>query len=328
LFINVIDLAMATQDISFTSFGLVVLDEIRFPNREPLTNVLGGSGAYEILHSDVRQSLRSLGLSLVQLHPSGLLSIPKNAQADPSPAKDFKYTTPVLAPRESSLEGTALLKSRVYHYLASPQDITACVSNLSTQRKRSDISEYPLVIWEPAPLSCTPENLQACLDAASVVDVFSPNHLELVSLFAEPLSTASDKNSIERLALTFLDRGIGPDGKGTVIVRAGEQGCVIATRNLAPTWVPPFYVREMGERQNRKVIDSTGAGNAFLGAYAVGYLKTGNVVEAACYGSVGASFILEQVGVPEKTNLGDGELWNGVDVLSRLREYMPKCPRS
>lgn len=32
--------------ISFTSFGLVVLDEIRFPNRSPLTNVLGGSGAY------------------------------------------------------------------------------------------------------------------------------------------------------------------------------------------------------------------------------------------------------------------------------------------
>lgn len=281
----------------------------------------------EILHSDVRQPLRALGLSLGQLLPSGLSIHPTDAQADISPAKDFKYSTPVLMPRESSLEGTPLLKSRVHHYLASPQDITACVSNLSTLRKGSGIPEYPLVIWEPAPLSCTPENLQACLDAVSCVGIFSPNHLELVSLFAEPLSTASDKNAIERLALTFLDRGVGPDGKGTVIVRAGEQGCVVAARNLAPTWVPPFYVRERGERQNRKVIDPTGAGNAFLGAYAVGYLKTGNVVEAACYGSVGASFMLEQVGMPEKTNVGDGELWNGVDVLSRLREYMPKCPR-
>lgn len=34
------------DSISFTSFGLVVLDEIRFPNQKPLTNVLGGSGAY------------------------------------------------------------------------------------------------------------------------------------------------------------------------------------------------------------------------------------------------------------------------------------------
>ncbi len=37
---------MPAQGISLTSLGLVVLDEIRFPNRDPLTNVLGGSGAY------------------------------------------------------------------------------------------------------------------------------------------------------------------------------------------------------------------------------------------------------------------------------------------
>jgi hypothetical protein len=37
---------MDSNDISFASFGLVVLDEIRFPNRKPLANVLGGSGAY------------------------------------------------------------------------------------------------------------------------------------------------------------------------------------------------------------------------------------------------------------------------------------------
>jgi hypothetical protein len=32
--------------ISFTSLGLLVLDEIRLPRQEPLTDVLGGSGAY------------------------------------------------------------------------------------------------------------------------------------------------------------------------------------------------------------------------------------------------------------------------------------------
>lgn len=34
------------QGISFTSLGLVVLDEIRFPGKKPLTNILGGSGTY------------------------------------------------------------------------------------------------------------------------------------------------------------------------------------------------------------------------------------------------------------------------------------------
>lgn len=37
---------MHQQPIFFTSMGLVILDEIRFPNKDPLTNVLGGSGTY------------------------------------------------------------------------------------------------------------------------------------------------------------------------------------------------------------------------------------------------------------------------------------------
>jgi hypothetical protein len=45
------------DDISFASFGLVVLDEIRFPNRKPLTNVLGGSGAYGLFYLLIYQYL-------------------------------------------------------------------------------------------------------------------------------------------------------------------------------------------------------------------------------------------------------------------------------
>jgi hypothetical protein len=37
---------MQASNISFTSLGLVVLDDIRCPDREPLTDVLGGSGTY------------------------------------------------------------------------------------------------------------------------------------------------------------------------------------------------------------------------------------------------------------------------------------------
>ncbi len=37
---------MTTPSISFVSLGLVVLDEIRLSNEKPLTDVVGGSGAY------------------------------------------------------------------------------------------------------------------------------------------------------------------------------------------------------------------------------------------------------------------------------------------
>ena len=32
--------------ISFLSLGMVVLDELHFPGKKPLTDIIGGSGAY------------------------------------------------------------------------------------------------------------------------------------------------------------------------------------------------------------------------------------------------------------------------------------------
>lgn len=107
-----------------------------------------------------------------------------------------------------------------------------------------------------------------------------------------------------------------------VVIRAGEHGSLVTAHDLPLTWVPPFYG---SATKDEKIVDPTGAGNAFLGAYAVGFLKTGDIVRAACYGSVGASFALEQVGMPEKGGDGDGEeLWNGVSIFGRLEEYLSR----
>jgi ribokinase len=40
----------------------------------------------------------------------------------------------------------------------------------------------------------------------------------------------------------------------------------------------------------------TGAGDSFCGGFSVGYLKTGDAVEAAFYGTVSASFVIEGFG--------------------------------
>ncbi|KAL2833691.1 Ribokinase-like protein [Aspergillus cavernicola] len=338
---------MPEHSLSFLSLGSVVLDEIRIPNQKPLKDVLGGSGAYATLgarlfllpplsHSlgwmlhigndfprSIRNSLESWGTTLVIDRESdkpstrGLLEY-RDITFGP---KDFRYITPVLAIQESRLKGTSLLTAKTYHYLDSPQNIKRRVSTLLSLRNETDSLERPLIIWEPAPLSIKPENLQACLNAAHEVDVFSPNHLELAGLFGESPSATLDKEKIESFMQVFLNRGVGPGEKGIVLIRAGEHGCLVGARNIAPTWLPPFYNTRPEGKQSARVVDPTGAGNAFLGAWAVGYLGTGDAVKAACYGAVGASFALEQVGMPEKRDEGDIELWNGVDVLSRLHEY-------
>ena len=66
------------SDICFTSLGLVVLDEIRFPNRAPLNDVLGGSGTYgevldyrsNIMTAQLTSAVATLGARLFLPPPS------------------------------------------------------------------------------------------------------------------------------------------------------------------------------------------------------------------------------------------------------------------
>ncbi|KAJ5716668.1 hypothetical protein N7493_008579 [Penicillium malachiteum] len=342
---------MEEQNISFASFGLVVLDEIRFPNQPPMKNILGGSGAYATLGArlflpppmsqtlvwplhigndfpdSIKELLQSWNTTLLmkktpgELSTRGLLEY-KDTTFGP---KDFKYTTPILNIDENSIAESHILAAKAFHYLATPQDIQTRVSRLLTLRQKAGISSRPLIIWEPAPLSCNPENLQAFLEAARHVDILSPNHLELGRFFSRTGKDTPAKTGIEELASIILDRGVGPDKKGIILIRAGEQGCLIQSWDLPPTWLPPFYDSESSSGQQAVgVVDPTGAGNAFLGGFGVGYIQTKDAVTAACFGTVSASIALEQIGMPTKTRSGDMELWNGTSVEERLQEYMSR----
>ncbi|KUJ17090.1 Ribokinase-like protein, partial [Mollisia scopiformis] len=59
-------------------------------------------------------------------------------------------------------------------------------------------------------------------------------------------------------------------------------------------WLPAFFSKGEEER----VVDPTGGGNGFLGGLAVALARGRGVEEAAVWGSVAASFMIEQVGVP------------------------------
>jgi sugar/nucleoside kinase (ribokinase family) len=49
------------------------------------------------------------------------------------------------------------------------------------------------------------------------------------------------------------------------------------------------------------VVDPTGAGNAFCGGFLAGWVQSGNLLTAGLYGAVAASFLVEQVGLPESS---------------------------
>ena len=87
-------------------------------------------------------------------------------------------------------------------------------------------------------------------------------------------------------------------------------------------WLPAYF----GEEEVDKVVDPTGGGNGFLGGLAVALARGKGLEEAAAWGSVAASFAIEQVGMPVlgKDDMGK-ETWNGVQVEMRLGEYVNKA---
>lgn len=97
---------------------------------------------------------------------------------------------------------------------------------------------------------------------------------------------------------------------------------MVMCRDHKPQWLPSYYPAD-----SHMVVDATGAGNAFLGAFAVGWQETHSYVEAALYGQIAASFVIEQVGLPARFGYGEREAWNNCMVRDRLAKYKDKIGR-
>ncbi|MFL5805297.1 MAG: carbohydrate kinase family protein, partial [Roseiflexaceae bacterium] len=131
-----------------------------------------------------------------------------------------------------------------------------------------------LLVWEPAPsqLAGPAAEVQAALAQA---DLFSPDLGEAQALTGE--------QTPERMLNKLLSWGAR-----LVALRMGARGSLVAAAG-ARYRVPAVPTR---------IVDVTGAGNAYIGGFLVGLGSELRVVEAAARAAVSASFALEQFGVP------------------------------
>ncbi|KAG6028070.1 hypothetical protein E4U41_000779 [Claviceps citrina] len=84
-------------------------------------------------------------------------------------------------------------------------------------------------------------------------------------------------------------------------------------------WFPAYHQDKL------KVVDPTGGGNAFLGGLSVALARGEKLEDAVAWGSVAASFAIEQVGMPHLQTDHDGiETWNGEQVSERLNDFSRK----
>lgn len=119
-------------------------------------------------------------------------------------------------------------------------------------------------------------NEAALLDAVHACDVFLPSGIEAAAL--------SGTTDLTAAAARFL--AAGPH---VVVIKLAEAGCLVSTRERPdPVHVPADAVDP---------VDSTGAGDAFCGAFAAEHLRSGDAVSAARVGALVARRAVSGPGV-------------------------------
>jgi ribokinase len=117
------------------------------------------------------------------------------------------------------------------------------------------------VLLNPAPARPLPDELIA------QVDFLVPNETELSLLTGMPVTDIISAESAARMLLA--------KGARTVIVTLGASGALIVTARMA-THIPAFQVN---------VVDTTAAGDAFIGGFASGLLRGFALEDAVLYGN-------------------------------------------
>jgi len=232
---------------------MFLLDEINYlPPTPPVRDIIGGAGSYAALGArlfsppplsstigwivdmgsdfppQILDQLNQWQTSCVLRNdPSRLTTRGWNGY-DFNENRAFKYTTPKLRLDADSLT-PPLLMSTSFHMVCSPTRCISLVTSLTAARRRIDRrAPKPLIIWEPVPDLCTPDELTNLTHALAHVTICSPNHLELGSLLGSSgvlPSGSVDKAFVEQACEQLLESM--PVSSYGLIVRSGKDGCYI-----------------------------------------------------------------------------------------------------
>jgi ribokinase len=152
-------------------------------------------------------------------------------------------------------------------------------------------------ILNPAPMRTdfTPALLRA-------VDILIPNESEFVALVRALPGTPRrgfDERALQKLSRDELHALCREFGVPTLIVTLGRRGCFISEKN-GHHFIPAH--------RGLKVVDTTGAGDAFCGGFAAGLVRyQGRIVEAARLGTAVAALSITKPGaafaMPTKAEL-------------------------
>lgn len=143
-------------------------------------------------------------------------------------------------------------------------------------------------------------NEAAILRMIAAVDIFLPSAEEVLRLLG----------TRDWLAAARQFASLGPR---LVVIKLGAEGCLVHERDTGRTTHVPAYAVET-------VVDTTGAGDSFCGAFMAAYLQEPDPVRAARAGAVAASVTVQGYGVDPLFAADSAE------IRRRFESWAPECP--
>lgn len=275
------------------SVGHFAIDSIFLPEKAAPYVILGGSVAYVSLLArrlDARVAVVSkvggdfpnaylwwLGQEGVDL--SGVVRVEgtQTTRFDLKYVSDFSDRTLQLRSKADGItveDLPASLKARVVHVAPIAGEVTLEV--VEELKKRAEV------------LSLDPQGLVRNFDAEGnmTYGILEPNKiLEFANIYkssAAEIKAATGLSDVPAAVKAVHDYGVE-----IVIVTLGMKGAVLSVEG-ANYDVPAF--------PSEKLVDPTGAGDAFIGGLLAEYVKGEDLMWCACVGSAAASLVVEAVG--------------------------------
>jgi ribokinase len=205
----------------------------------------------------------------------------------PDPLRDYIHSTPgqdnpdeyeplALRPEDWPKQYEMPAESAASALHLAPISIRTHMTVPAILRQRN----VKIITVDPGERYMRPELIPTLRRFLPDIDAFLPSAQEVRSLFGSQVNLWE---AAETLSLW---------GPPIVVIKHGAQGILIYERqNGRKTTLPAFHTANDG-----RIVDITGAGDAFCGGFLVGLATTNDTIKAAEMGLVSASLVLEGYG--------------------------------